>query len=268
MATGKLTQKQFVAKLKASIGRKYDHDGWYGQQCYDYANAMCVTLYQGTSLYGESAKDIHTDNRSLLNGRAKIYYNTPSFLAKPGDMVIFPSAYGQGHGHVAWVLSATLSKLVLVEQNWLGGGWTYGNERGGGGWETVTKRTHNYDANMVFIRPNFKKNVVTATASKVKNKVTAKKIKWSWKGRFTANATIKVRRSPSLSGSVVGTGSWIYKNQWVDFNQLIKKDGYWWIRFKYPTNPRAGYFYLAVCKITDKKERIKHEKYWGRIKWK
>ena len=93
-----------------------------------------------------------------------------------------------------------------------------------------------------------------------------KKTTWNWKGRFTANTTIKVRKSPN--GTVVNKGSWIKANQWVDFVSVTKKSGYWWIKFKFPTNPKAGYFYCAVCKITDKNEKIKKEKYWGKIKWK
>lgn len=97
----------------------------------------------------------------------------------------------------------------------------------------------------------------------------SKKITWNWKGRFTANTTIKVRRKPGLSGAVVDKGSWIYKNQWVDFVSVTKKDGYWWVKFKYPTNPKAGYFYCAVGKITDPKERIRNEKeLFGSIKYK
>lgn len=113
---------------------------------------------------------------------------------------------------------------------------------------------------MIFIRPNFK------TAAK---KPSGKQITWNWKGRFTAKSTIKVRRSPGLKGSAVDSGSWIYKNQWVDFVSVTKKDGYWWAKFKYPTNPKAGYFYMAIAKITDKKERLKKEKaLYGVIKYK
>lgn len=97
----------------------------------------------------------------------------------------------------------------------------------------------------------------------------SKKITWNWKGRFTANTTIKVRRKPGLSGAVVDKGSWIYKDQWVDFVSVTKKDNYWWIKFKYPTNPSAGYFYMAICKITDKNEKLKKEKnLFGKIKYK
>lgn len=233
----------------------------------DYANAGWQKLY-GHNLQGAGAADIPTANN--FSGKATIYNNTPSFLAQPGDLVIFPRSFGNGYGHVAWVLSATLNKLVLTEQNWAGGGWTYGNAQGGGGWEAATKRTHAYDPNMIFIRPNFKTVAKTQSkkSSKKPAKKTTKQTTWNWKGRFTANSTIKVRRSAGLKGSVVGSGSWIYKNQWVDFVSVTKKDGYWWAKFKYPTNPKSGYFYMAIAKITDKKERLKKEKkLFGRIKY-
>lgn len=253
----KLTKSQFVKWLNNSVGHKYDMDNYAGFQCVDYANAGWQQLFSH-NLAGEGAADIPTANN--FSGKAKIYHNTPSFLAQPGDLVIFPRSFGNGYGHVAWVVSATLNKLVLIEQNWLGGGWTEGPIYGGTGWETATKRIHPYDPNMIFIRPNFK------TAAK---KPSGKQITWNWKGRFTAKSTIKVRRSPGLKGSAVDSGSWIYKNQWVDFVSVTKKDGYWWAKFKYPTNPKAGYFYMAIAKITDKKERLKKEKaLYGVIKYK
>lgn len=120
----------------------------------------------------------------------------------------------------------------------------------------------------------FSKELASAINGKPINGAPAskKQITWNWKGRFYPNASktgIKVRRKPGLKGAIVDKGSWLFtKDDWVDFVSVTKKDGYWWIKFKYPTNPSAGYFYCAVCKIKDKKERIKHEKYWGSIKWK
>ena len=44
-------------------------------------------------------------------------------------------------------------------------------------------------------------------------------------GKFTANSTIKVRKSPGLKGTVVESGSWLYKGNYVPFDQVIKKMG-------------------------------------------
>lgn len=122
MVKAVMTKNEFLVWLNNSIGKQYDFDGWYGFQCYDYANAGWAQLFPGTSLQGNYAKDIHTDNQALLKDRAKVYKNTLDFLALPGDMVIFPYTYGDGAGHVGFVVSADLNQLTIVEQNWLGGG--------------------------------------------------------------------------------------------------------------------------------------------------
>lgn len=100
----------------------------------------------------------------------------------------------------------------------------------------------------------------------------SKKITWAWKGRFTAKTKDKrglpVRRSASKSGKLVPTSDWIKNGQWVDFVSVTKKDGYWWAKFQYPNGANKNYFYVAVCKIKDKNEKIKNEKYKGTIKWK
>ncbi|WP_204253909.1 N-acetylmuramoyl-L-alanine amidase [Mammaliicoccus sciuri] len=103
----------------------------------------------------------------------------------------------------------------------------------------------------------------------------SKKNTWNWPGKFTANTAIKVRKSASLADdkNVVDKGSWIKKGDWFDFVQLIKvtkgKKKYWMAKFKYPTNPKAGYFYTTLGEVTDKKEKIKNEKkLYGKIKWK
>lgn len=99
-----------------------------------------------------------------------------------------------------------------------------------------------------------------------------KKTTWNWKGRFTAKTKDKrglpVRRSAGKSGKLVSTSDWIKNGQWVDFISVTKKDGYWWAKFQYPNGANKNYFYVAVCKIKDKNEKIKNEKYKGTIKWK
>lgn len=107
----KLTQKEFVKFLNKTIGKQYDYDGYYGFQCFDYANIGWDKLF-GHGLKGEGAIDIPTQNN--FKGEATVYSNTPKFLAKPGDMVVFNSSYGQGYGHVAWVISATLNEITVL----------------------------------------------------------------------------------------------------------------------------------------------------------
>ena len=434
-------------------------------------NVFDLVNYYWNYLFGHGLKGAGAKNIPFWNdftGEATIIKNVASTLAKPGDVFVYGSHWGQGWGHTGIVLSATLNSITVLEQNYLGGGYDK--------WEVTTKRTHQYSNPMWFIRPKYKvkttakqktkavvakvtptknkkkimlvsghgyndvgavgnntnerdfirKNIVPqvakllrdaghevalyggskqdqnlyidtqygrqignyrdygmywinkqkydvvvefhldsagasasgghviknkysadtidkglqqalestvgtirgittredllncnvaydlnmnyrlvelgfisskkdmdyikknltkfnkaiasaingkaiggAPASKPKPKPKAKQTVWNWKGRFTANTTIKVRKSPGLNGKVVDSGSWIYKNQWVDVVQIKKQDKYWWGKFKYPTNPGAGYFWMALTPITDKQEKIKKEKkMYGKMKWK
>ena len=92
----------------------------------------------------------------------------------------------------------------------------------------------------------------------------AKQTKWNWKGRFTPNTAINVRTSPSLKGEVVSNNVLSFtKVKTIKFNFIVKADGYWWISYTF----KGKKYYSAICKITDKKERIKSEEYWGKLKW-
>lgn len=93
---------------------------------------------------------------------------------------------------------------------------------------------------------------------------------WEWKGKFTTfksnKEPIVVRRSAGLNGQEVTRDSWINPDEYVKFDQVIKRDGYWWVRFKYESNPSAGHFYAPIGKITDKDEKLLKEKnLWGNL---
>lgn len=120
------------------------------------------------------------------------------------------------------------------------------------------------------------KPAVKPAAKPVAKKTVAKKrkIAWDWAGTFTANTTIAVRQLkkgqtiPSLTSTLVGKDSYIYKGQWVNWDRLYYIQGYWWIRFKYPTNPSAGYFYMTVGKkqtgVTFGQANTKN-RLWGKV---
>lgn len=141
---------------------------YYGQ-CFDLANVYWAKLF-GHGLRGTGAADIPFQND--FTNEAHVYNNTQSFLAKPGDVVVFPRTFGGGYGHVAVVISATLNAITVIEQNWNGGGLSKT--------EVATRRTHNYEFPMWFIRPFYKKTNVaksTQSATVTKKKATPKKRK-------------------------------------------------------------------------------------------
>ena len=160
----KLTQKEAVKYALGMVGKGYDYDNAYGWQCFDTANYYWHQLF-GHGLKGNGAADIPTHNN--FKGEATVHENTKSFLAKPGDLVVFNRNYGGGYGHVSIVVGATLQQLDVVEQNWLGGGL---NKT-----EVTARRKHNYDFPMWFIRPNFKAEPKKAPAKKTPAKKTPAK---------------------------------------------------------------------------------------------
>lgn len=141
----KRTKAEAVAYAKSLEGKGLDFDNFAGWQCFDTANFYWNYMY-GHGLKGVGAKDIPTWND--FTGEATIHKNTPEFLAEPGDLVVWGGTYGNGYGHVAVAIAATLNSITVVEQNWLNGG---ANKT-----ERTTKRVHSYDTNMWFIRPIFK----------------------------------------------------------------------------------------------------------------
>ena len=164
------TYQQAIAYLKSMEGKAWNPDNAYGYQCFDVANQYWIYLF-GHSLKGVGAADIPTWNN--FTGEATVFENTLSFLAKPGDLVIFNRNYGQGYGHVGVVLKATKDYIVILEQNWLGGAyWTPP--------EVTTRRIHGYDFPMWFIRPFYAKETVK---NKVKSKTTPVKKAKANKGK-------------------------------------------------------------------------------------
>ena len=151
----KLTQKEAVKYALGMVGKGYDYDNYAGWQCFDTANYYWHQLF-GHGLKGNGAADIPTHNN--FKGEATVHENTKSFLAKPGDLVVFNRNYGGGYGHVSIVVGATLNQLDVVEQNWRGGGL---NKT-----EVTARRKHNYDFPMWFIRPNFKAEPKKTTPKK------------------------------------------------------------------------------------------------------
>ncbi len=97
-----MTLEEFVSKYR---GRKVDFDGVYGAQCVDlfrFYNLEVLQINQPKGVAG--AKDFWTNydaDQNLKTNFVKIP-NTPEFVPKAGDVMIWGSQYGQW-GHVAIV---------------------------------------------------------------------------------------------------------------------------------------------------------------------
>lgn len=246
------TKQEAIKWINNSIGKQYDFDGYFGFQCVDYSNAYW-NYVTGGRLAGEGAKDLPFWND--FKGVATVYKNTPSFLAQAGDIVVWGSTFGNGFGHTAVVIDANSNYIVVVEQNWLLGGWTQGDARGGTGWEKATKRVHDYDTDMWFIRPKFKNpikasvsNTVKKATSVTKKKAPAKKTKnkrikaWSktphYKGVIKYNASLRQRAGSNFDNfnfnkeiGIVYQGETVYI-----FEEIQDEQGNIWCRTYSPSN--------------------------------
>ena len=89
---------------------------------------------------------------------------------------------------------------------------------------------------------------------------------WHWSGTFTANTTIVVRRgNRGTNNPAVGKESYIKKGDWVNFDHLFYKNGYWWIRFKYATKGAStNYFFMPVGE-RNPKINFADTKLWGTV---
>lgn len=164
--TVKKTKKQAHSYMNKLKGKGWDFDLAFGWQCYDLSNTYFNHL-TNDRLYGLYAKDIHIDNKKILEEYGTIYENVDDFLPEKGDIFIMNGNYGQGAGHTGIVWSANLNTFVGLEQNWYGGGRDKT--------EVAQLVTHSYDNPLYFWRPNYKAKKKVVDVPK-KDKVKSMKI--------------------------------------------------------------------------------------------
>lgn len=139
------TQQQAVDWAKAQIGKWRDYDGKYGAQCVDLFNFYVQEVFGVRPYdYFAVAYAYQLSSRNVPSGWQKIQ-NTPDFLPQPGDIAIWNSNHG-GTGHVAIIVSATLTSFVSIDQNWV-------NSSKNG--SAAAQVTHNYNNFWGVIRPKF-----------------------------------------------------------------------------------------------------------------
>lgn len=76
-----MTKNQAEKWFDNSLGKQFNPDGWYGFQCYDYAN-MFFMLATGERLQGLYAYNIPFDNKAKIEKYGQIIKNYDSFYRK------------------------------------------------------------------------------------------------------------------------------------------------------------------------------------------
>ena len=116
-----LTYDAFVNKY---IGRAVDYDGSNGAQCVDLAKAYFKEVY-GIPQFsiGGSAKYYYERFETFLplKGKFKRVKNTSDFIPLKGDVAVWNSSKGNGHGHVAICTGeGYLDYFYTYDMNWNG----------------------------------------------------------------------------------------------------------------------------------------------------
>lgn len=145
------TQLQAKQWIQASIGKRYDTDGYYGAQCKDYANAYAG--FMGHPLKASNANATWTLAQDPYWQKLA---NTPTFLPQPGDIVVWGAWSGNPYGHIGVVLDANLNSFRSVDQNWFNANSTVGSP--------AAVVSHNYTNPRVvgFLRPTYTTNSAPA----------------------------------------------------------------------------------------------------------
>lgn len=135
-----MTFDEFVKKYK---GKGVDFDKAYGVQCFDLANQFNRDVVGCGMFTGLYAKQIYEDfDKQAVKGYFTKIKNTPSFVPKKGDIVVWGGSLNGGIGHVAIATGEGNTKYFYsYDQNWTGRN------------DPCTKIKHNYNYVLGVLRP-------------------------------------------------------------------------------------------------------------------
>lgn len=115
--------KSYEDFIKSVIGTSFDEDHVAGVQCVDLIKRYLKEVFGLNVPNGfGNAIDYYNDynNKKLLNTNFERIENTPSFLPKQGDIMVWNEKRGKGAGHVAIVKGGGLHTFYSYDLNWNG----------------------------------------------------------------------------------------------------------------------------------------------------
>lgn len=136
-----MTFTTFIAKRK---GKASDYDGRYGAQCVDLIKFYLDEVFGiKPGSWGDAYcyYDYFYDHKELVNNFDRIA-NTPSFVPKKGDIIVWKKALNGAYGHIAICDGVgTTSYFYSYDQNWTGNH------------DACTRLYHKYDYVAGVLRP-------------------------------------------------------------------------------------------------------------------
>ncbi len=113
-----MTLDQFIAKWK---GNKADFDGAYQGQCVDlfrFYNKEVLNIAQPAGVAGAADFWLNYQSDPILKANFEKILNTPEFVPKKGDVVIWNKKAGGGFGHIAIFVEGGVTSFTSFDQNW------------------------------------------------------------------------------------------------------------------------------------------------------
>lgn len=138
-----MTFDEFVKKYK---GKGINFDKLYGVQCFDLANQYNRDVIGCGMFTGLYARQIYEDfDKQAVKDYFTRIKNTPSFVPKKGDIVVWGGSLNGGIGHVAIATGEGNKRYFYsYDQNWLGKN------------DPCTRVYHNYNHVLGVLRPKIR----------------------------------------------------------------------------------------------------------------
>lgn len=150
----------FDEYFKAVNGKGIDYDGMYNVQCFDLANDYAVKVLGCKPFIGMYAYEIYTNFAAQPSAaRFTKIANTPDFIPKKGDIMVWAKSLNGTAGHVAVCTGeGTTSYFYSYDQNWNGRN------------DPCTKIKHDYSHVLGVLRPKEQTNITAKAAETLKIK--------------------------------------------------------------------------------------------------
>ena len=218
-----MTMDQWVSKY---LGKGIDYDGAYGVQCVDLAKSFAANVLGITPKAVGDAHCYYDDYNKypyLYNNFDRIA-NTPAFVPKKGDLVVWSAALNGNWGHIAVATGeGNTNTFKSYDQNW------------NGRHDPMTKITHNYNYVRGVLRPKNQKNITGSTSS---NTSTSSGTPFLVK---VNTATLNVRAG---AGTNYKKTTQVHSGEVYTIVQTAKNGGYTWGKLK----SGAGWIALEYTK--------------------
>lgn len=191
-------------------GKSFDYDRVAGVQCVDLAKMYLDKVFGIKPGSWGNAKDYfeNFNNLSLKNSFTRIA-NTPSFVPKKGDIVVWGTGVGK-YGHIAIATGeGNTHQFYSYDLNW--------------GSKNVHKVLHNYKGFLGVLRPNAQDKIEQASTSTLKT--------------LARKTNLRSEPNTKSSATLYLANTTLY----VLESGVAQADGYIWDKVRIRTNGKEGY---------------------------